>query len=174
MNADSSVGRDLIYCMLMGLASLMIGLGINRLRATPLLLAYESPEQRLSDELAQLVAAPPMQINKSDSIDFDEFRNIFRSGSAVILDARDKAFYDEGHIPGALSLPRDDFAASYRDLRSKLDKRREQTIVVYCSGGDCHDSRLVAGALLSLGYPQVKIFVDGWKGWTDNNMPRAQ
>lgn len=173
MNALSSIRRDLISVVLLALGSIVIGVAVNRIRTTPLSLSYRSPEQRLSAELAQLVAAPPMQLNSSDSIGFSKFRTIFQSGSALILDARDKAFYDQGHIPGALSLPRDNFASSFKALRSTLDQHRDQPLVVYCSGGDCHDSRLVAGALLSLGYGQVQVFTDGWQGWTDNAMPEA-
>ncbi|HUA32055.1 MAG TPA: rhodanese-like domain-containing protein [Candidatus Binataceae bacterium] len=173
MNTRSSVVGDFLYVIVLAFGSLLIGLGINRFRSTPLPLVYQSPEQRLSAELAHLVAAPPMQLNGSDSIGFNKFRTIFQSGSALIVDARDKTFYDQGHIPGALSLPRDDFPSSYKALRPTLDQHRDQPIVVYCSGGDCHDSRLVAGALLSLGYSQVQVFTDGWQGWTDNGMPEA-
>ena len=162
-----------MYAVLLAFVSLLIGFGMNRMRTLPLSLIYQSPEQRLSTELAQLVAAPPMQLNSSDSIGFNKFRTIFQNGSALIVDARDKTFYDQGHIPGALSLPRDEFASSYKALRSTLDQHRDQPIIVYCSGGDCHDSRLVAGALLSLGYNQVQVFTDGWQGWTDNGMPEA-
>jgi rhodanese-related sulfurtransferase len=174
MGMRPGIAHDLRRVGLLAIASLLIGLGSNLLRKTPVSLTYRSPAQRFSAELSRLVAAPPMPISSSDAINFDQFRGVFDSKSALILDARDKAFYDRGHIPGALSLPRDTFATSYEGLRSTLNKHRTEPFVVYCSGGDCHDSRLVAGALLSLGYPQVKVFVDGWTGWTDNNMPIAQ
>ena len=173
MKTISTMGSDLVNTLVLVFVSFALGLGINRMRVAPLSMTYQSPEQRLSAELAQLIAAPPMQLNSSDSIGFNRFRTIFQSGSGLILDARDKAFYDQGHIPGALSLPRDDFAASYKALRPTLDRHRDQPIVVYCSGGDCHDSRLVAGALMSLGYTEVRVFSDGWQGWTDNGMPEA-
>jgi len=173
MKVTSIIVRDFANVLFLAFVSLVVGLAVNRTRSAPLLLTYQSPEQRLSAELSQLVAAPPLQLNASDSIGFSKFRTIFQSGSALILDARDKAFYDQGHIPGAFSLPRDDFASSYKSLRPTLDKYRDRPIVVYCSGGDCHDSRLVAGALLSLGFNQIEVFTDGWQGWTDNAMPEA-
>jgi rhodanese-related sulfurtransferase len=174
MRTRLAITHDLLRVSLLAIVSLLIGLGSNLIRKTPVSLTYQSPEQRFSAQLSQIVAAPPMPITNSNAINFDQFRGVFDSKSAVILDARDKAFYDRGHIPGALSLPRDTFATSYEGLRSTLNRHRTEPIVVYCSGGDCHDSRLVAGALLSLGYLQVKVFVDGWTGWTDNHMPIAQ
>jgi rhodanese-related sulfurtransferase len=42
---------------------------------------------------------------------------------------------------------------------------------VYCSGGDCHDSRLVANALLSLGFSNVSVFTGGWVAWSEAKLP---
>ena len=43
-----------------------------------------------------------------------------------------------------------------------LKAAHDKPIIVYCSGGDCHDSRLVANALLSLGFGNVSVFTGGW------------
>jgi rhodanese-related sulfurtransferase len=168
------IARDLAGVVGLAIASLIAGVAINHFRATPLPLVYQTPEQRLNAELTSLVKAPPFKLSEIDTISLPEFRAIVDQKNAVILDARAAPFYQQGHVPGALNLSRDDFAADYRRLEPTLDTDRDKPVVVYCSGGDCHDSRMVASALLSLGFSQVRVFTDGWTGWTQAGLPVAK
>jgi rhodanese-related sulfurtransferase len=54
----------------------------------------------------------------------------------------------------------------YRQLDSVLKAAQDKPIIVYCAGGDFHDSRLVAQALLTLGYGDVSVFTGGWQEWS--------
>ncbi|HTR61266.1 MAG TPA: rhodanese-like domain-containing protein [Candidatus Binataceae bacterium] len=166
--------RDLAGVIGLATLSLVAGVTINHFRASPLPLAYRTPEQRLSAELTTLVQAPPFQLSQIDTLSLDQFRRDVDDKNTLILDARAAPFYAQGHVPGALNLSRDDFAADYRRLKAALDASRDKQIVVYCSGGDCHDSRMVASALLSLGFSKVQVFTDGWTGWTQAGLPVAQ
>jgi len=166
--------RDLAGVIGLAILSLIAGVAINHFRTAPLPLAYQTPEQRLSAELTTLVQAPPFQLSQIDTISLDQFRSDADAKNTLILDARSAPFYAQGHVPGALNLSRDDFANDYRRLKSTLDESRDKQIVVYCSGGDCHDSRMVASALLSLGFTKVQVFTDGWTGWTQAGLPAAQ
>lgn len=166
--------RDLAGVIGLATLSLVAGVTINHFRASPLPLAYRTPEQRLSAELTTLVQAPPFQLSQIDTLSLDQFRHDVDDKNTLILDARAAPFYAQGHVPGALNLSRDDFAADYRRLKATLDASRDKQIVVYCSGGDCHDSRMVASALLSLGFSKVQVFTDGWTGWTQAGLPVAQ
>ncbi len=47
-------------------------------------------------------------------------------GDFILLDTRDRAAYEKGHLPGALSFPEEEFDA----LAAKLSKDREY--VTYC------------------------------------------
>ena len=163
--------RDIVGVICLAVASLLTGLAINHLRAAPLPLVYQTPEQRLAAELTTLVEAPAFRLSDADTISLDQFRGMVGDHQAIILDARAAPFYQLGHIPDALNLSRDDFAADYRRLRPTLDAAKDKSIVVYCSGGDCHDSRMVASALLSLGFSQVRVFTGGWSGWTEAGLP---
>lgn len=163
--------RDIVGVICLALASLLAGLAINYLRASPLPLVYQTPEQRLAAELTTLVEAPAFRLSDADTISLDQFRNVVGDHQTIILDARAAPFYQQGHIPGALNLSRDDFAADYRRLRPTLDASKDKSIVIYCSGGDCHDSRMVASALLSLGFSEVRVFTGGWSGWTEAGLP---
>jgi rhodanese-related sulfurtransferase len=163
--------RDVVGVTCLAVASLVAGLAINHLRAPPLPLVYQTPEQRLAAELTSLVEAPAFHLSDADTISLDELRGVVGDHKTIVLDARATPFYQQGHIPGALNLSRDDFARDYRRLRPTLDAAKDKPIVVYCSGGDCHDSRMVASALLSLGFSQVRVFTGGWSGWTEAGLP---
>jgi len=163
--------RDIAGVMCLSVASLLAGLAINYFRAAPLPLVYQTPEQRLATELTTLVEAPAFRLSDADTIPLAQLRSEIGDPKTIILDARAAPFYQQGHIPGALNLSRDDFAADYRRLRLTLDASKNKSIVVYCSGGDCHDSRMVASALLSLGFAQVRVYTGGWSGWTEAGLP---
>jgi rhodanese-related sulfurtransferase len=163
--------RDLVAVTGLAVASLLAGLAINYLRASPLPLVYQTPEQRLAAALTTLVEKPAFRLSDADTISLEQFRGEVGDHKTIILDARAAPFYQQGHIPDALNLSRDDFAADYRRLRPTLDAAKDKSIVVYCSGGDCHDSRMVASALLSLGFSHVRVFTGGWSGWTEAGLP---
>jgi len=88
------------------------------------------------------------------------------------LDARRTAVFDEGHIAGARSLPIwestvDDgikglFEEGY-DLNAPL--------VVYCSGGDCEDSHMLAQRLHGYGFNNALVYTGGYPDWEKRGMP---
>jgi rhodanese-related sulfurtransferase len=165
--------RDLSGVVVLAVLSLGAGMAINRFAARPLPLVYRSPEQRLEAELTRLVNAKPLRLGELDTVGLEEFRSLVDNKAALILDARASAFYQQGHVPGALNLSRDDFAKDYERLAPTLDGAKEKAIVVYCSGGACRDSRLVASALIALGFSRVRVFAGGWEAWTAAGLPAA-
>ncbi len=165
--------RDLAGVAMLAIASLAAGLVINRGSLHPLPIVYQTPEQRFDAELTTLVAAPPFKIAPAATVGLHEFRSAVESKSALILDARPSLFFEQGHVPGALNLARDDFAQDYRHLSLSLKAATDKPIIVYCAGGECHDSRLVANALLSLGFSNVSVFTGGWDAWSAAGMPAS-
>jgi rhodanese-related sulfurtransferase len=91
--------------------------------------------------------------------------------SALFLDARPLAFYEMGHIPGALPLPEDKFDAEFAKLEPRL--RDSLDVVVYCSGFGCEASHIVARKLQEKGVP-ASVLGDGWPAWTDAGYPVAK
>ncbi len=158
---------------MLALTSLATGVTINHFSSAPLPIVYQTPEQRFDAELTTLVAAPPFKIAPAATVGLDEFRSAVQSKSALILDARPAVFFARGHVPGALNLARDDFPKDYRRLTGMLQAAQDKRIIVYCSGGDCHDSRLVANALLSLGFGNVSVFTGGWDAWSAAGLPAS-
>jgi len=86
----------------------------------------------------------------------------------LFLDARPIDFYKMSHIPGALSLPEDDFDRVFPTLEARLRSQLEP--VVYCSGFGCEASHIVARELKARGIPAA-ILKDGWPAWTEAGYP---
>jgi rhodanese-related sulfurtransferase len=170
-NFGQRIVRDLGGVALIAGLSLGAGLGMNRLASSPLPIVYQTPEQRFDLELTSLVAAAPFKIAPAATVGLAEFRSAVDGKSAIILDARPSVFFEQGHVPGAVNLARDNFAQDYRRLSAVLKAAGDKPMIVYCSGGECHDSRLVANALLTLGFGNVKVFTGGWEDWSAAKLP---
>ena len=85
------------------------------------------------------------------------------SGKAefVLLDVRSHALYDNGHVPGAVSLPHG------KIVEGTLREYSPQTMfVVYCAGPHCNGAHRGAIRLARLGRP-VKLMIGGITGWLD-------
>jgi rhodanese-related sulfurtransferase len=87
---------------------------------------------------------------------------------ALFLDARPVAFYEMGHVRGALPLPEDDFEAAFARIEPRL--RSSFDIVVYCSGYGCEASHNVTRELRKRSVAAV-ILNEGWPAWTDAGYP---
>ena len=90
---------------------------------------------------------------------------------ALFLDARPRDFWRMNRIPGALSLPEDDFERAFAQLHDRL--RRASGIVVYCSGFGCDASHVVARKLRERGFIAA-ILDEGIPAWQDAGLPMDQ
>jgi len=92
------------------------------------------------------------------------------------LDARRGADYAEGHVPGAWSLPvwEEGLDARITEFEARADPQPRSPIVLYCSGGECEDSQLLARKLVELGYRNLLIYRDGFPDWTARGRPQAR
>ncbi|HRR34539.1 MAG TPA: hypothetical protein P5026_10595 [Kiritimatiellia bacterium] len=125
---------DLSALLAMAAAAVCCGLAVNAFRETPLPLVYVSKAERVrqaagriaetSGEAADVSKVQP-DSGTTDTpyarpIDLASFRALQKR--ALILDARPEIFHRLGHIPKAISLPREDFEACYRKHRTLLAK----------------------------------------------------
>jgi molybdopterin/thiamine biosynthesis adenylyltransferase/rhodanese-related sulfurtransferase len=85
----------------------------------------------------------------------------------VLLDVREPDETAEGHLPGALLLPRGNLELG---IERRVDRDRE--IVVYCASGV--RSILAARTLLELGYARVSSLAGGFGRWSDLGLPRVR
>jgi rhodanese-related sulfurtransferase len=120
-------------------------------------------------------AAPAAETSPSSpirDISAEEAWRAFQSGTSF-LDARRGSEFAEGHIAGAWSTPVWESDLDDRLLSFKAARRpgSEDPIVIYCSGGDCRDSHLLAEKLLGEGYFHLLIFHDGYPAWVAQGRP---
>jgi rhodanese-related sulfurtransferase len=87
---------------------------------------------------------------------------------ALFLDARPRDFWRMNRIPGALSLPEDDFEKVFAPLAPTV--RRAKAVVVYCSGFGCEASHVVARKLRERGIA-AGILDEGLPAWEDAGFP---
>jgi rhodanese-related sulfurtransferase len=80
------------------------------------------------------------------------------------VDARPKARFEAGHIPGAIPLNMEEWPDLIGKFLDAWDL--DKTVVVYCDGGDCDASRAVADRLRD-DYQVKSIYVlkGGWPAW---------
>jgi len=111
-------------------------------------------------------------ISKTDSVNVsieinhpEIIKQIVQSRKRIVLDARPGEFYEEGHLPGALSFPLIDFD----DVIGKLLKITDQhsPILIYCSGFECTDSHNFAANLKNMGFIDVKVYSGGFEQWQE-------
>jgi rhodanese-related sulfurtransferase len=104
-------------------------------------------------------------------ISTDEAESLFRQGR-LFLDARRTTVYADGHIAGARSFPvwESDIADRVKAFYEEgLDQNAP--VVIYCSGGDCEDSHMLAEKLYMVGFNALFVYKDGFPGWQKRGLP---
>jgi len=94
---------------------------------------------------------------------------VLHSSGALFLDARRTSIYEQGHIGGArpISVWESDLDEKVRKLFDERSDPREQAkpVVIYCSGGDCEDSHMLAEKLWGIQFNNVYVYKDGFPDW---------
>jgi rhodanese-related sulfurtransferase len=96
-------------------------------------------------------------------------RELDERKEALFVDARDAGAFAAGHIRGAVSLPVGDADARLPVFAASIPT--VTTLVIYCNGYDCRDSRDLGAKLLKAGYRKVYVFEGGWPEWRDAGFP---
>lgn len=170
------LSHNLLVFFIIATASICFGILLNQFRDQPLPLVYKSKAERLQRSVAKLADMEPSkmvatQVSSLQQIPLDSFFAFVKEKRGLVLDARPEIFYRFGHVPGALSVPRDEFEKGYTQLKARLEANKSQPMIVYCSDESCEDSELVYHALTNLGYTQISIFRGGWDAWTKAGFP---
>lgn len=97
-------------------------------------------------------------------VDVEQAQSLMREGVSVV-DVREKTEWDEGHIPGAVHVPR-----GYLELRvESAVPDKSAPILLYCAGGT--RSVLAARTLQDMGYSNVLSMTGGYTAWKDAGRP---
>jgi rhodanese-related sulfurtransferase len=157
--------RDAIIIVIIGSC---IGLAVNVVRtsgSSGLPLGTPWPDNR---KIRQLETPPSYQPGDS-LLTVEQAYNLYLSGKAVFLDAREAGEYKEGHIKGAINMPFEQWDTYWESVKPKLNATTE--IVAYCGGLDCELSLFETRELKRLGYQNAYIFFGGWLKWQDAKLP---
>jgi 3-mercaptopyruvate sulfurtransferase SseA len=105
---------------------------IRFLLVATLFLAGCNSAENKGTNVAQKASSPGSQVETVHAdgvrrITLQQFEELRGKGDAFIVDVRNQASYDQGHIPGAKLMP----SAQILDHLSELP--RDKTIVTYCS-----------------------------------------
>jgi rhodanese-related sulfurtransferase len=94
---------------------------------------------------------------------------LLHSRGVLFLDARRTAAFEESHIAGARPFSVweadiDDKVSALFDERSD-PAQQNQPIVIYCTGGACEDSHMLAQKLWGIQFNNVYVYKDGFPDW---------
>jgi molybdopterin/thiamine biosynthesis adenylyltransferase/rhodanese-related sulfurtransferase len=111
--------------------------------------SYRDLLQQVKAEIEEVDAAAASQLLESNE-------------APALVDIREQSEWDEGHIPGAVHIPRG-------NLESRIENAvpdRERPVILYCASG----SRSAFGAktLEELGYEHVSSLAGGFTEWKRN------
>jgi rhodanese-related sulfurtransferase len=92
-----------------------------------------------------------------------ELERMMKQGESInIVDVRAAEDYAEGHIPGAVTLPKD----KWQTLEGL---RKDKTNVLYCYSHVCHLAATAAVEFASKGYPVMEM-EGGFRAWKEHDM----
>ncbi|MEW6743648.1 MAG: rhodanese-like domain-containing protein [Planctomycetota bacterium] len=114
-------------------------------------------------------------------VDSDKAYELFRKaydGEVIFVDSRTEEEYQAGHIPGAHNL---DFYQITTLPTERLEEvlqavRSTPKVVVYCEGGDCHDSLFLATELRNAYNVEeyekkLHLYEPGFDDWKKREFP---
>ncbi len=95
-----------------------------------------------------------------------------QSRGVVFIDGRKPEPFAAGHLEGALHISTDDLSANapaWKDFY--LSANLDEPVVVYCDGGDCHESEQLRAMMMQARFKHVFIMEDGYPGWAAAGLP---
>lgn len=94
-----------------------------------------------------------------------EVTHLINRDNALVLDIRSEDDYKTGHIINAMNIP----SANLQDSVSKLDKHKDDPIILYCQNGV--ESSRTLRVLKQSGFSQLYFMKGGLTAWQNANFP---
>lgn len=141
-----------------------------------LVLLLAVPTMMIAAQDAAVTEAPAAQVVADRVVEFgtnlprgyglisvDDLAGMLKVQDLVLLDVREPAEYEAGHLEGAFNVP-------LRTLAQNLDLLPDTnaSIVVICKGGG--RAMLAATSLEILGYSNVKVLKGGYDAWAGEDL----
>lgn len=168
--------RALQQGILITVIAAVIGLVVNNFHPRKVTLAFKRPPlQYAADSLLaeglpavniggqnESLTLAPNQSGELIIVSIKQVRQHVSRRQAVLLDARTRAEYEAGHIPGAILLPVD-FLYDYENQIEALPK--DKWLICYCDGPPCDLGELLAQELMLRDFHRVAVYQDGLNDW---------
>lgn len=90
------------------------------------------------------------------------------AGPVAVVDVREADEYRQGHLPGAVNIPR---GVAEMGIPQVIPDRTAR-IICYCAGGN--RSALVADNLRQMGWENIESMVGGFQAWARSGNPIAR
>ena len=102
-----------------------------------------------------------------------EVLNFLESGEALLVDGRIRTQFEEGTIPGSISLPYNEAADRLDEFGCEIDfdgwicGDDVPAVVLFCNGPWCGQSPTAARRMIAAGFPAEKIYYyrGGMQSW---------
>lgn len=102
-----------------------------------------------------------------------EVLEFLSSGDGVLVDGRIRSQYEQGTIPGAISVPYTEAADRLGEFGCEIDfdgwvcEANVPNVVLFCNGPWCGQSPTAARRMIEVGYPAEKIYYyrGGMQNW---------
>ncbi|MCT0202018.1 MULTISPECIES: rhodanese-like domain-containing protein [unclassified Synechococcus] len=147
-------GVALMAFILLGIGSHPIAMAANTAAATTVPTTSVNPTP-IETAVGHYLDLLPANFHAIGSV--PAMKSLIEAGNSMLIDVRNPAEYEVGHIPGAINLP-------LSDLERHLDAvPHDQDVVVYCSTG--YRAAMAVMALQLQGFDRVKGFPPGFVGW---------
>lgn len=100
--------------------------------------------------------------------DLETMLAIVSGQNCTPVDVRSTAQFEEGHLPGAVSLPIELFDQKIGDFF--VEYPLDTCLVLYCAGRECLDSHRLAHSLETFGFADIRIFSGGFTEWMEEGL----
>jgi len=111
----------------------------------------------------QLVAEARQQIKEVDH----EGAKKLMGEQVIVLDVREPGEFEQGHLPGAVNVPRG--VLEFKVGEHPVLKDPNAQFLVYCRTGG--RAALACVALERMGFSNLQSLADGFEGWTSKGQP---
>jgi rhodanese-related sulfurtransferase len=105
------------------------------------------------------------QSGRASQLDPTAATRLMNNDEAIVLDVRESADFDGGHIRNAKNIP----MSSLKSQLDSLEKDKDKPILMYCRSGNL--SGKACRLLKKAGFSNVHNLAGGMQGWQDANLP---
>jgi rhodanese-related sulfurtransferase len=160
-NGERFMARSFAEMIILVAIGIVMGFTINTFNPDGIpLIGQWNPERGL-------VHAGGTCVEEEGMVDNWDITDYLNRSDVLFVDARTRAEFAEGHIPGSFNLPVgevDNLVFDFMDLHPQ-----DMELVIYCSGPECHDAPDLAKILTEYGYQNIKVYWNGMSGWKQAN-----